>query len=147
MKIQQHHPLPFFVRPHTGEWLRRITFGMNVSFSKDSSKLSAIEHGLKERSARTCPAGSVQRIAAASKNTPAARPASARDSRHAFRVVVVGELFASPNPPRCNDPNRAIDDVRVAVRVAGVIDVSGDVAAHGRIAGPPIVDVEDPDAL
>src|SRR4029078_7145253 len=45
------------------------------------------------------------------------------------------------------DPDRAPVDVDVAVGPARVVDVARDVAAKRRVAGPALVNVEDPDAL
>jgi len=82
-----------------------------------------------------------------SQNPTAARPAQALDAGHTFRVVVVGQLFAFSDRSCGDDPDRAADDVRIAVRPARVIDVPRDVAAERSITRPPFIDVEDPDPL
>ncbi len=81
------------------------------------------------------------------QNPPAAWTASTSDTRDAFRVVVVRQLFASVDAARRENPDRGADDVDVAIRMAGVIDVARDIAADRGVTRPALVDVEDPDAL
>ena len=75
----------------------------------------------------------------------AARDAVAGDARRAVGVVVVAQFLALPDVARGPDPDRVADDLAVAVRLAGVVDVLGDVAAHLGVAHPPAVDREAPD--
>src|SRR5262245_13597670 len=101
----------------------------------------------QNRSIRRSQATSEGETRACSENVTAARAASARNQRCASSVVVVGQFFTSVNPARSADPDRVPVDVHVAVRLARVIDVARDVAAHRGIAHPPPVDVENPDAV
>jgi hypothetical protein len=80
------------------------------------------------------------------QNPPAAGTASTSDTRDAFRVVVVRQLFASVDAARRENPDRGADDVDVAIRMAGVIDVARDIAADRGVTRRALVDVEDPDA-
>jgi hypothetical protein len=81
------------------------------------------------------------------QNPLAAGTASTSDTRDAFGVVVVRQLFASVDAARRENPDRGADDVDVAIRMAGVIDVARDIAADRGVTRPALVDVEDPDAL
>src|SRR5688572_3913183 len=60
-------------------------------------------------------------------------------------MVVVGELLARLDIARGADPDRAADDLRVAVRLAGMIDEARVVAVNIGIAHPSGVDREAPD--
>ena len=84
----------------------------------------------------------------ASQPVPTTRPASTRNQLLAIGEVVVGQLFARLDITCGADPDRLrlADDVAVAIRFTGVIDESGKVAADIRIAHPPAIDRETPDA-
>ena len=82
-----------------------------------------------------------------SENPPTAWATPARNSSKSVRVVVVCQLLPLFDVPRCQDPDRVADDVDITVGMAGVIDVSRDIATDGRVARPAAIDCEDPDAL
>ena len=69
----------------------------------------------------------------------------ARDVAVAIGHVVVGQLFAFADSSRRADPDRVANDVDVAVGMARVVDEARDVAAHGRVAHPPPIDLKTPD--
>src|SRR5581483_12522661 len=56
-----------------------------------------------------------------------------------------GQLLTAPDGARGPDPNRAADDVNVAVRMAGVIDEARDVAADARVDHGAVRQLETPD--
>ena len=66
----------------------------------------------------------------------APRPAAAGDRVVPFRPVVVGQLLAGANRARRPNPDRLVDDLEPAVRLARVVDEPRDVAVDGRIAAP-----------
>src|SRR5678815_4815425 len=86
-------------------------------------------------------------IAATNSSQPprAPRTALALDGQLAVGVVVVGELFARKDVATGADPDVLADDLAVAIRLAGVVDEAGDVAADMRVADPAAVDREAPD--
>src|ERR1700730_11430321 len=67
------------------------------------------------------------------------------DETFAVRVVVVGQLLAFSNVARGADPDHALLDVDVAVRLAPVIDEARHVADHARIDDRPVGELEAPD--
>src|SRR4029079_8131376 len=69
-----------------------------------------------------------------------------RDHLVALGVVVVGQLFAGLDPARRADPDRLVDDVDPAIRLAGVIDEPRDVAADVGVPAPLAIHAEHPDA-
>ena len=75
----------------------------------------------------------------------AAGPAPARDRLLAVGAVVVGQLFALRDVAGGADPDRLPDDLRVAVRLAGVIDEARDVAADRGITDVQAIQLEAPD--
>src|SRR6202011_684890 len=60
--------------------------------------------------------------------------------------IVVSELFAFPDSSCRANPNGGVDDFEPAVRPAGMVDESRDVAADRGITAPCAVDAEYPDA-
>jgi hypothetical protein len=76
----------------------------------------------------------------------APRPATALDGAFTDRGVVVGQLFAAADAPRCPNPDRLADDFPPAVGCARVIDEARDVAVDGGIPAPGPIQAEDPDA-
>src|SRR5436190_928690 len=81
------------------------------------------------------------------ENPAATRTAETPNPRDAISVVVVSQFLALADVARRHDPDRVADDVGIAVRTAGMIDVARDVAADRGIAHPPAVDRECPDAV
>src|SRR5207237_7780573 len=75
----------------------------------------------------------------------AAWTAAAFDEPLAVRVVVVGELLASADPARGANPDRAVDDVDVAVRPAGMVDEPRVVAADAGVDHRAVGQLEAPD--
>src|SRR5262249_55196634 len=75
----------------------------------------------------------------------ASRPAAALDQSVSISVVVVRQLLSPPNGTRRADPDRALDDMNVAVRTAAVIDEAGNVAADARIDDRAVRQLEAPD--
>src|SRR5687767_7025437 len=75
----------------------------------------------------------------------APRPASTLNRRFPVGRIVVGELLTRLDVPGGDDPDRLADNLRVAVRFAGVIDVAGDVAADGGVANVEAIELEAPD--
>src|SRR5205807_2116435 len=63
----------------------------------------------------------------------------------AVGVVVVGELFAARDAARGADPDRAVLDLDVAVRAAGMIDEARDVAADTGVDDGAVRELEAPD--
>jgi len=64
---------------------------------------------------------------------------------HAIGRVVVRQLLAAADVAGGANPDGVPDDLCVAVRGAGVIDIAGDVAAHGRITHIQVIQLETPD--
>ena len=62
-----------------------------------------------------------------------------------FRPVVVRQLLAGANRARRANPDRRVDDLEPAVRLAGVIDEARDVPADAGVAAPDATDAEHPD--
>src|SRR4051812_47008667 len=81
----------------------------------------------------------------ASKHGLAAGPAAAGNRLRAVGQVVVGELFTLLDIPRGANPDRVAVHLGVAVRLAGVIDEAGNVAAHRGIADVEPIELEAPD--
>src|SRR5437764_9481029 len=75
----------------------------------------------------------------------ASAPAPAHDETLSVGVVVIGELLAFANRARRSNPDDAVDDVDVAVRAAGMVDVSRDVAADARVDDRAVRQLEAPD--
>src|SRR5712692_6381050 len=75
-----------------------------------------------------------------------AGPASTADQSLAFGVVVIGQLFACADGPPRAYPDRAVDDLNVAVGTAGMIDEARVVAADARVDHGAIGQLEAPDA-
>lgn len=61
-------------------------------------------------------------------------------------LVVVGQLFAAVDLPQGEDHNVLaavhVDDTRVAVRLAGVVDEASRIALHRRVHHIEVVDAE-----
>src|SRR5688572_528054 len=76
----------------------------------------------------------------------AAGSAPARYRLIPLGVVVVGQLFAGQNVARRPNPNRLVDDVDPAVRLAGMIDEPGDVAFDIRVSAQDAAHAKHPDA-
>src|SRR5438093_2670226 len=72
-------------------------------------------------------------------------PAPARDQPFAVGVVVVRQLLAPADPPRRANPDRAVDDVDVAVGAAGVVDEARVVAADAGVNHRAVRELEAPD--
>src|SRR5262249_48168871 len=81
----------------------------------------------------------------ASQEDLTVRPAAALDEAFAVRVVVVGDLLATPDPPRRANPDHAVDDVDVGVGTAGMVDVARDGAADAGVNHGSIGQLEAPD--
>src|SRR6266498_969174 len=64
--------------------------------------------------------------------------APALDQPVAVRIVVVGQLFALPDPARGADPDDAVLDLDIAVGPARMIDEARDVAADTGVDGGPV---------
>lgn len=75
----------------------------------------------------------------------ASGPAAADNLLFSVSVIVVSQLFTLPDRTRRPDPDDPAGDVHVAVRPAGVIDKTRDVAADRRIDDGPIRQLEAPD--
>src|SRR5436309_4670045 len=80
-----------------------------------------------------------------SQQVLASGAAPALDQALAVGVVVISELFSLANLPRRANPDRAIDDVDVAVGAAGVVDEAGVVAADAGIDHGAVRQLEAPD--
>ena len=102
--------------------------------------------GCRQRATMHATSSDDARRASASQLGLAARAAAARDRLVALGVVVVGQLFARLDVARRADPDRLVDDVDPAVRLARVVDEPRDVAADVGVAAPVAVDPEHPDA-
>src|SRR5262245_36495168 len=89
----------------------------------------------------------LHRIETRLENVTTLRTAATLDAGSSAGVVVVGQLFARPDPSRGADPDRVPLDVDITIGPAPVIDVACEIAADGGIADPPPVDVEDPDSV
>src|SRR5688572_3194507 len=87
----------------------------------------------------------IQRIGRSLQHRLAPRPTLAGEPRHAVGHVVVRQFLSLADVPRCDDPDRVIDDVRVAVRLARMVDVSRHVPPDGRVAHVEPVEPEAPD--
>src|SRR3974390_800952 len=75
---------------------------------------------------------------------PAARALAPRLADHVAQVivaVVVGEFFTRLDRAEREDEHAAVADRRVGVRIAGVVEVTRDVAARLAVDGPPAVDL------
>ena len=83
--------------------------------------------------------------ARASNHDLAAWTATAWDRALPVSGIVVGELFPFPDTLRGAYPDGVADDLRVAVRSAGVVDVARDVAADRGIANVQSIQLEAPD--
>src|SRR5262245_44626779 len=83
--------------------------------------------------------------APASNHDLAARLAPAGDRAFAVRRVVVGQLLAFADVTRRNDPDRVANHPRIAIGLAGVIDVARDVAADSGVANIQAIQLEAPD--
>src|SRR3954471_3563718 len=59
--------------------------------------------------------------------------------------IIVGQLFALADVARGADPDRVADDLRIAVRLAGVVDVARVIAADRRVADVEAIELEAPD--
>src|SRR5207237_9575736 len=81
-----------------------------------------------------------------SEHRRAAGPAVALDRSVAVGRIIVRQLFTLTDVPRGADPDRIADDLRIAVRLARVIDVARDVSADRRIANIQTIQLETPDA-
>ena len=73
------------------------------------------------------------------------RPAPAVDQAFAVGVVVICELFAPPYRPCRSNPDDAVLDVDIAIRLAGMIDEPCNVSADARINDCSISELEAPD--
>jgi hypothetical protein len=71
--------------------------------------------------------------------------AAALDRAFAIGVVVVGQLVAALNGLRRSDPDRVADDLRIAVRLARMIDEARDVAPDIGVDDPAAIQLEAPD--
>src|SRR5205809_6028324 len=80
-----------------------------------------------------------------SQKNLAARAAAALDQPFAVGVVVVGQLLAPADKARRANPDRAVDDVDVAVGAAGVVDEARVVAADARANHRAVRELEAPD--
>ena len=75
----------------------------------------------------------------------ASRTAAALDEPFPVGVVVVSQLFAATDCFRGTYPDRAVNNVNVAVRPARVIDESCDVAADAGVDDAAVGQLETPD--
>ncbi len=75
----------------------------------------------------------------------ASRAAPARDALGAIRLIVVGQFLARLDGLRRADPDDVVDDLRVAVGRAGVVDEPGEVAVDRAVDHPARVEAEAPD--
>ena len=75
----------------------------------------------------------------------ASGPAAADNLLFSVSVIVVGQLFTPPDRARRPDPDDPVRDVYVAVRPAGVINETCNVAADRRIDDGPIRQLKAPD--
>ena len=75
----------------------------------------------------------------------ASGPAAADNLLFTVSVIVVSQLLTLADRARRPDPDDPAGDVHVAVRLAGVIDETRDVAADRRIDDGPIRQLEAPD--
>src|SRR5215831_18534125 len=57
-------------------------------------------------------------------------------------AVVVGDLVARVDGPDRADQNLVLLDIGFGVRLAGMVDVAGDVPAARAVDGPTVVDLE-----
>src|SRR5262249_2754117 len=71
--------------------------------------------------------------------------AAAWDAGVPLCVVVVGQLLALADRAGGANPDHAILDVRVAIRLARVVDVPRDVAPDGRVDDPTVFQLEAPE--
>src|SRR5687767_9510977 len=81
----------------------------------------------------------------ASDHRLAARLAPAPHGAHAVSRIIVGVLFSLADVLRGANPDGVADDLRVAVRLARMVDVARDVPADGRVADVQPIELEAPD--
>src|ERR1700733_9034350 len=91
---------------------------------------------MRSRAGRRCDAGSQQVLTAG--------PTPAFDQTLAIGVVVIGQFLAPPDPARRPDPDRAAENVDVAVGPARMVDEPGVVAADAGVNHRPIGELEAP---
>src|SRR5439155_4609787 len=104
---------------------------------RSSTRLSSISATRRIRADKRWTVPSEKRL------TPGTAPA--QDEPFAIGVVMVRNLLAPPDRSRRANPNHPVRDMDVAVRPAGMIDVSGDIAADARVDDRAVRQLEAPD--